>query len=201
MGLGSSQRIFLPAIGEIEYRNPSATKCRRGRSGSLGLLSLVSPAEKVQVVAQASQRLPSISLWAHTLGHRQAHILGHTCCTQAVWLPLAPVLPRPHVERAHKPSVAWRIPLRLHAERVQQPSPLAPVLPRLHVERACLLLHSSLDNFVLGSSFDNLSPWLAKPAVQRLPRSLQAKLLNLDRRRAWTKSSYSPPVWCKSLPP
>jgi hypothetical protein len=209
---------FLPAIGEIEYRSPSPTKLR---SGSLGLLSLVSPAEKVQVlvVAQAPQRLPSISLWAHILGHRRAHILAHTCCTPAVWLRLAPVLPRLHVERAHKPSVVWRIPLRLHAERVQQPSPLAPVLlrlhaervqrpsplapvlPRLHVERACLLLHSSFDNFVLDSSFDNLSPWRAKSELQRLPRSLQAKLLNLDRRRAWTKNSYSPPVCCKSHPP
>src|SRR5262245_34521664 len=171
MGLGSFQRIFLPPIGGIEYRNPSATKRRRGRSGSLGLLSLVSPAEKVQVlvVAQAPQRLPPISplahtwghrrahtwghrraqpwggrraptwvhrrahTWghrrAHTWGHRRAHILGHTYCTPAVWLPLAPVLPQLHVERAHKPSVVWRIPLRLHAERVQQPSPLAPVLP------------------------------------------------------------------------
>ena len=155
---------FLPAIGEIEYRSPSPTKLR---SGSLGLLSLVSPAEKVQVlvVAQSPQRLPSISLWANILGHRRAHILAHTCCTPAVWLRLA------------------------------------PVLPRLHVERACLLLHSSFDNFVLDSSFDNLSPWRAKSELQRLPRSLQAKLLNLGRRRAWTKNSYSPPVCCKSLPP
>src|SRR5262249_62280116 len=94
--------IPLPPISGIEYRNPSVTKRRRGQSGSLGLLSLVSPAEKVQVlvVAQAPQRLPSISLLAHTWGHRRAHILGHTYRTPGVWLPLAPVLPQLHVERA-----------------------------------------------------------------------------------------------------